>query len=469
LLKRQAKIVGSIRFIVDLSAVLAAFLVAYRLRASQVALHEITHYSWILIVVIPVWYVLMTRFGVYASLRTRSYSHLILALVKVHFLGSLILTTAIYFVESKGFSRGMAAYFIAFSFLFLTAARCSLKAGLGMVRRRGYNCRHIVVVGFNSKAREFLRVIEEHAWWGLRVAGLVAAPNEETAASPEGYTRLGSVDNLSRICRMTPVDEVVFCLSKELLPMAEEYFADMEEMGITIRMVLDQYNPSNLKGELDFFPGKMPILTVYTRELEPGAMFVKRCLDVVGASIGLIFMLSILPFVACGIRIDSPGPIFFGQERVGKHGRRFKCWKFRSMHVDAEARKKELQQLNELNGAVFKIANDPRVTRFGRFLRKTSIDELPQFWNVLRGEMSLVGTRPPTVDELEFYDNWHMKRISIKPGITGLWQVSGRNRIKDFDEIVKLDIRYIENWSLGLDLRILLRTVFEVLSLRGAH
>lgn len=469
MLKEQAKFFGFIRFVVDLSAVLGAFAVAYRVRASQVGLENITRYSWILVVVIPTWYFLMGRFGMYASLRTRPYSHLVLASAKVHFLGGLILTTGIYFVESKGFSRGFAAYFLTLSFLFLLSARLILKAGLAMIRRRGYNCRNILVVGSNGKSREFIRLIEEHATWGLRVAGIVSAPDEEVVKSFEGYKNLGSIDNLSRICRITTVDEVVFCVSKELRPITEKYFTEMAEMGITFRMVLDHYNYSKPKGELDFFPGQLPILTLYSREFDPGAMFLKRCLDIMGGSVGLILMLLFLPLVACGIRIDSPGPIFFGQERVGKHGRRFRCWKFRSMHVDAELRKKELQRLNEMNGAVFKITNDPRVTRFGRFLRRTSIDELPQFWNVLRGEMSLVGTRPPTVDELELYQNWHMKRISIKPGITGLWQVSGRNRIKDFDEIVKLDIRYIENWSIGLDLRILLKTVFEVLSLRGAQ
>jgi len=175
-----------------------------------------------------------------------------------------------------------------------------------------------------------------------------------------------------------------------------------------------------------------------------------------------------LPFVALLIKLESPGPIFFGQMRLGEQGRPFRCWKLRSMFVDAEARKQGLMARNEMNGQMFKIKDDPRVTRVGRFIRKTSIDEFPQFWNVLCGEMSLVGTRPPTPDEVANYEDWHHKRISIRPGITGLWQVSGRNQIQDFDEVARLDIRYVENWSIWLDIKILCQTLWVVTLGRGA-
>jgi lipopolysaccharide/colanic/teichoic acid biosynthesis glycosyltransferase len=164
------------------------------------------------------------------------------------------------------------------------------------------------------------------------------------------------------------------------------------------------------------------------------------------------------PLIATAIKIDSPGPIFFRQQRIGENGRPFFLYKYRSMYINAETRKAELDHQNEMNGPVFKIENDPRITRVGRFLRRFSIDELPQFWNVLRGEMSLVGTRPPTPDEVEKYALHHYRRLSIKPGITGLWQVSGRNRINDFNEIVKLDVQYIDQWSLWLDCKIILKT-----------
>ena len=197
-------------------------------------------------------------------------------------------------------------------------------------------------------------------------------------------------------------------------------------------------------------------------------LFLKRLVDITGAVTGLLFLLVVFPFVALAIRTEDPGPVFFSQERVGENGRKFRIWKFRSMYVDAEARKRELNGRNEMNGAIFKIRNDPRITRVGKILRKTSIDEIPQFWNVLKGEMSLVGTRPPTSDEVSEYDNWHRRRISMKPGITGMWQVNGRNDINDFDEIVKLDLAYIDNWSLWLDVRILLKTIKIVFCRNGS-
>jgi lipopolysaccharide/colanic/teichoic acid biosynthesis glycosyltransferase len=172
--------------------------------------------------------------------------------------------------------------------------------------------------------------------------------------------------------------------------------------------------------------------------------------------------------VAVAIKIDSPGPVFFSQTRIGKNGRRFKIWKFRSMYVDAEERKKELEAKNEVKGLMFKMENDPRITRVGRFIRKTSIDETPQFLNILVGNMSLVGTRPPTEDEFEQYNGYYRRRMSITPGLTGMWQVSGRSNIQDFEEIVKLDLEYIDNWSLGLDIKILFMTVFAVLGRKGS-
>jgi exopolysaccharide biosynthesis polyprenyl glycosylphosphotransferase len=210
------------------------------------------------------------------------------------------------------------------------------------------------------------------------------------------------------------------------------------------------------------------MLTFYGKAFDADQLFLKRGLDIIGSLVGLFITCLLFPFLALAIKLESKGPLFFGQNRVGENGRLFKCLKFRSMFVDAEARKKDLMARNEMQGAMFKMKDDPRVTRVGKFIRKTSIDELPQFFNVLRGEMSLVGTRPPTPDEVATYENWHRKRICIKPGITGLWQVSGRNQIEDFDEVARLDIRYIEEWSLWLDIKLLALTLWVVIARRGA-
>ncbi len=191
-------------------------------------------------------------------------------------------------------------------------------------------------------------------------------------------------------------------------------------------------------------------------------------MDIVGAIVGLLITGIVTVFLAPALLIESPGPLFFSQVRVGKNGRRFKIYKFRSMYMDAEERKKELMSQNEMEGLMFKMENDPRVTKVGKFIRKTSIDELPQFWNILKGEMSLVGTRPPTEDEFLQYEGYHRRRLNMTPGLTGLWQVSGRSDTKNFEEIVAMDVEYIDNWSLKEDIKILFKTVGVVLKGKGA-
>jgi exopolysaccharide biosynthesis polyprenyl glycosylphosphotransferase len=205
-----------------------------------------------------------------------------------------------------------------------------------------------------------------------------------------------------------------------------------------------------------------PTLISHTVELDPDQMLFKRIFDAAGALCGLLVLVACYPWLALIIKCTSRGPVFFRQVRVGKNGKRFVIYKFRSMAVDAEKQKDGLQELNECDGAIFKMKDDPRVTAIGRVMRKLSLDELPQFINVLKGEMSLVGTRPPTVDEVAQYQKWHHRRISIKPGITGLWQVSGRNQILNFDEIVRLDLSYIDSWSIWLDIKIILKTILVV-------
>lgn len=209
-------------------------------------------------------------------------------------------------------------------------------------------------------------------------------------------------------------------------------------------------------------------MTYAVTEMDYRRMIIKRMMDIVGGSVGVFITLLVTPFVALAIKLESKGPVFFSQVRIGKNGRRFKMYKFRSMYINAEERKKELMAQNEVKGLMFKMDNDPRITKVGRFIRKTSIDELPQFFNVLKGDMSLVGTRPPTVDEFEQYNIYYRRRLSITPGLTGMWQVSGRSDIKDFDDVVKLDLKYIDEWSLRQDVKILIQTVGVVLFGKGS-
>ena len=238
-------------------------------------------------------------------------------------------------------------------------------------------------------------------------------------------------------------------------------------MGVVCHNCVERFGfeiPCNSVGK---FAG-MPVMTYVMTGMDYRRMMIKRLMDIVGGSIGALITLLFTPFVALAIKLESKGPVFFSQVRIGKNGRRFKMYKFRSMYIDAEERKKELMAQNEVKGLMFKMDNDPRITKVGQFIRKTSIDELPQFFNVLKGDMSLVGTRPPTVDEFEQYNIYYRRRLSITPGLTGMWQVSGRSDIKDFDDVVKLDLKYIDEWSLRQDVKILIQTVGVVLFGKGS-
>lgn len=260
-----------------------------------------------------------------------------------------------------------------------------------------------------------------------------------------------------------------------------EAVSELEQMGIPVTMNLpsverlekrleslfnEQYTPK-IEKELDY-NGYVPVLTMGPPVQKMRYMVLKRTLDICGGIVGGLIAAVLYVFVGLAIKLDSPGPILFAQERIGKNGRKFKIYKFRSMYQDAEERKKALMAQNEMSGLMFKMKDDPRITKVGKFIRKTSLDEFPQFFNVLKGDMSLVGTRPPTVGEFKEYSNYHKRRLSMKPGITGMWQVSGRSDITDFEEVVRLDCSYIDNWSLWLDIKILLKTVAVVFKHEGS-
>ena len=263
------------------------------------------------------------------------------------------------------------------------------------------------------------------------------------------------------------IDEALLSLPNSSREYISSLLKTLQSMGIVAHVAANSLGLSEEAkqvGEL----GNYRVLTYGTRIFTPAELFIKRMMDICGALTGLLLTGILSIFVVPAICLESPGPAIFKQIRVGKNGRKFAIYKFRSMYIDAEERKRELMEKNEMNGLMFKIKDDPRITRTGRFIRKTSIDEFPQFLNVLKGDMSLVGTRPPTVDEFEQYEEHHKRRLSLKPGLTGMWQVSGRSDIQDFEDVVRMDLEYIDNWSVWLDIKILIQTVFVVFSHKGA-
>ena len=316
--------------------------------------------------------------------------------------------------------------------------------------------------------------------WSKRICGvaLLDALPEEMGQTFEGVPIRATFETFMSWIRREALDEIYVDIPMDSGESFIPYLDEMESMGLTVHFRLkvldrieevccDETSAARLRRELGRCAGGN-IVTMGTIELELRDMILKRVMDIAGALVGCLISIPIIAVTAIPLKLESPGPLIFRQKRVGLNGRYFYIHKLRSMYVDAEARKKELMARNEMNGLMFKIEDDPRVTRVGKFIRRTSIDELPQFFDVLVGNMSLVGTRPPTVDEYKQYESHHKRRLSMKPGMTGLWQISGRSDIDNFEEVVKLDVQYIDNWSLWQDVKILLRTIVVVFAGRGA-
>ena len=316
--------------------------------------------------------------------------------------------------------------------------------------------------------------------WSKRVCGVVLldAPAEQVGQEFEGVPVRANFDNFMDWIRRAALDEIYVDIPMDSGESFIPYLEEMESMDLTVHFRLnmldrieevccDETSAARLRRELGRCAGGN-IVTMGTIELELRDMMLKRIMDIAGALVGCLISIPIIAIVAIPLKLESPGPLIFKQKRVGLNGRYFYIHKLRSMYVDAEARKKELMAQNEMNGLMFKMEDDPRITKVGKFIRRTSIDELPQFFDVLMGKMSLVGTRPPTVDEYKQYESHHKRRLSMKPGITGLWQISGRSDIDNFEEVVKLDVKYIDHWSLWGDVKILLKTVVVVFAGRGA-
>jgi exopolysaccharide biosynthesis polyprenyl glycosylphosphotransferase len=337
------------------------------------------------------------------------------------------------------------------------------------LRKRGLDSHNIVVIGTLIGAAPFIRSIQEHEDWGLRVIGVVLPDNNDSKNdTTEGINvpMLGQLEGLSKILELHPIHQV-FVTGRawekdELYKIADS----CEELGVQFSMDANFLGLRVAKANLQDIEG-WSVLSFTSTPSSAEAMIIKRLLDIGASIMALIILSPIFLLTAVAIKLSDGGPVFFGQERSGLFGRTFKMWKFRSMVINAEELKKGLENQNEMGGPVFKIKKDPRITGFGRFIRKSSIDELPQIWNVLMGDMSLVGPRPPIPSEVEKYERWQMRRLSMRPGITCIWQVSGRNNI-DFESWMKLDLQYIDNWTLFLDIKLLLKTVPVVLLRKGA-
>lgn len=339
----------------------------------------------------------------------------------------------------------------------------------------GYYSRrkHAVQVGIATtceRAEEAIREIRSD--WDRKIFGICILDRDMKGQKIGGIKVMADHNDFEDWVRAEALDEVVLYVeyySMNNRVNVKNLVETLEEMGVTVHLnLLSLDDFADYKKQITYFSGH-PMLTVSQNMQDYRKLFIKRLADILGGLVGCILSVPIIAVVAIPLLLESSGGLIFKQKRVGLNGRYFDIYKLRSMYKDAEERLKDLQEQNTMKGNMFKMDNDPRITRVGHFIRKYSIDELPQFFNVLKGDMSLVGTRPPTVGEFREYQDHHKRRLSMKPGITGMWQVSGRSSIKDFEEIVRLDLQYIDNWSLWLDFKILCKTVMVVLKKQGAQ
>ena len=392
------------------------------------------------------------------------------SVVKSEVIFSAVLILALFVMHrSADLSRLVFGYRIVINTVVMYAARVIFKQYMIKVYRNSRHSNRLLVVTSSDQAENVLENLKEYNEWNRTIAGLVLTDTAQVSEINEIPVVAHSEDFLNYVIR-NDVDEV-FIIDDKMMrtPLMDEWVRELEQMGIIVDVNIDAFDLSISGKKTLNRVGKYAVVSFARNLFSTRQMIAKRALDIAGSLVGMVILGIATIFVAPAIKLDSPGPVFFGQTRVGKNGRKFTFYKFRSMYKDAEARKKELMASNEVKGLMFKMEDDPRITKVGKFIRKTSIDELPQFWNVLRGDMSLVGTRPPTVDEFEHYEAKHKCRLSMTPGLTGLWQISGRSDIKDFDEVVRLDMQYIDNWSILKDIKILILTVKVVLTGRGSR
>ena len=333
----------------------------------------------------------------------------------------------------------------------------------------GKGRKSMLVIIDQENAEKFIQRICRNNFDDRQLNGIIILDRDMTGTDICKIPVVASKENAVAYMCQNWVDEVITCYhdnQEELSPILE----DCREMGITVHTAIMECGWDSGKKRVENVCG-YTVVTSYLSAVSNRQIFIKRMMDVCGAIVGCLITMILFIFVAPVIFISSPGPIFFSQTRVGRNGKLFKIYKFRSMYMDAEERKKELMEKNKIkSGMMFKMDNDPRIIKgIGHFIRKTSIDEFPQFFNVLKGDMSLVGTRPPTIDEWEKYNKYHRRRMAIKPGLTGMWQVSGRSDITDFDEVVALDTKYIAEWNIGLDIKILFKTIAVLITGKGSQ
>ncbi|MCM8791028.1 MAG: sugar transferase [Candidatus Omnitrophica bacterium] len=486
MIREHENVIRKALAILDAAVVCAAFFLAFFLRKNFQNFYQIdlipnirivadlqalslSDYLVVLFFVVPIWCASLYLSGIYSRWRTLPVSEIILMVIKAALMTAIVFGTAAFLFKLKFVSRAFFIIFLLISFAFIIAEKLIIFYVMRFARRQGHNIRRVLVVGSGPRAAQFIRNVQEHKEWGFKVVG--AVDYEETHRGKEvdetGATVIGMLEDIPRILKGYAIDEVIFIVPRSKLNLIENSLYACEIYGIRPTLAVDLFELRMAKAHQTELAG-IPFITFETTVAQEWQRFVKRAFDIIVSGVGIILLSPLFLLVAVLIKLTSPGPVFFIQKRIGLNGRRFILYKFRSMYKGAHRRQSEVAHMNIMKGPVFKVKDDPRITPLGRFLRKFSIDELPQLFNVFVGHMSLVGPRALPAYEVSKLEPWQRRRLSMRPGITCLWQVSGRSKLS-FEQWMKLDLEYIDRWSLWLDFKILLKTIPVVIFGIGAY
>ncbi|WP_348261627.1 sugar transferase [Telmatobacter sp. DSM 110680] len=405
------------------------------------------------------------RLHLYSPTRLSSFLHEQRLTVQVCFTSGLLLTGTLYLVRAEDIPRGIVMLTLALVTVSLCVRRFIYRTLMYRRFERGQDTRNVLIVGTGAEAHALRHHLESIRHLGYTFKGFIEFPGTSSQMMSSSGDVVGTLDSLFQHARKQFVDEIFFAAPCER-GIVQEVLEKSRMHGVDLRVVPDLYDGLAWNSPVEYI-GQFPTIPLHRGHVPELGFVVKRVLDVLFSGTLLLLLSPFLILLAIAIKLESKGPVFYASERIGKKGRVFRCFKFRTMVRDAEKRRAEFMHMNERDGVLFKISNDPRITRLGRLLRKYSLDELPQFINVLRGDMSVVGPRPPIASEVMEYKLSHLRRLDVTPGITGLWQVQGRQD-PSFDSYVSLDVTYIENWSIFLDLKILIRTIGVVFSGTGS-
>jgi exopolysaccharide biosynthesis polyprenyl glycosylphosphotransferase len=468
MLREKEAVVRRFLIIVDACVLGAAYLSAVILNNLLMETpFPLLKYGFAMLIAIPYWCLALYANGLYHSMRTRSYFEIFWALVKAAAVTFLLLGTFLFLFKLNVMSRLFFLLFMGFSFLFIWLEKTAIFMSSHYVRRQGLNTRRLLVVGTGKRANDFIKRVEHHPEWGFELLGAV---DDEPGRGVHQVGRLnviGTLDDIPTIFHRDAVDEVVFVVPRSRLNALQGAIDDCETEGVVVTVAVDLFDTKLAKSSVGELDG-LPLLHFSTCHAKEWELLVKRIFDFAASGVGILVLSPLFLVMAILIKATSKGPIFFRQNRLGLAGRRFTLYKFRTMRQGAHDVLSDVTDLNAMSTPEFKAKKTSWITPVGRFMRKFSIDELPQLFNVFVGHMSIVGPRPTVPDEVEKYKDWQRRRFSMKPGITCLWQVNGRNNIA-FEDWMKLDLEYLDSWSLWLDTKILLKTVPVVIFGIGAY